>query len=72
LVKINAALLTWKKVPRNVRYFCNLKNTAQSKQSPNGRKFAQSGHPAAATNLIEFCQSGKKKFLSRSFVSYKI
>jgi hypothetical protein len=22
--------------------------------------------------LIEFCQSGKKKFLSRSFVSYKI
>jgi hypothetical protein len=28
-------------------YFCNFRKTAQSKQSPNGRKFAQSGHPAS-------------------------
>jgi hypothetical protein len=26
-------------------YFCNFQKTAQSKQSPIGRKFAQSGHP---------------------------
>jgi hypothetical protein len=28
-----------------MRYFCNFQTTAQSKQSPIGRKFAQSGHP---------------------------
>jgi hypothetical protein len=26
-------------------YLCNFKKTAQSNQSPEGRKFAQSGHP---------------------------
>jgi hypothetical protein len=28
-----------------VGYFCDFQKTAQSKQSPNGRKFAPSGHP---------------------------
>jgi hypothetical protein len=28
-----------------LRYFSSFQNTAQSKQSPKGRKFAQSGHP---------------------------
>jgi replicative DNA helicase len=27
-------------------FFCNFQNIAQSYQSPNGRKFAKSGHPA--------------------------
>jgi hypothetical protein len=31
-------------------YFCNLKKSAQSKQTPNMRKFAQSGKPGQ-TNL---------------------
>jgi hypothetical protein len=29
-------------------YFCNFQITAQSKQSPNERKFAQSGHPVGS------------------------
>jgi hypothetical protein len=28
-------------------YFCNFGQPAQSEQAPNGRKFAQSGHPDA-------------------------
>jgi hypothetical protein len=31
-------------------YLCNFLTTAQSKQSPIGRKFAQSGHPGRTTN----------------------
>jgi hypothetical protein len=30
-----------------------IKKTAQSKQSPNGRKFAQSGHPAAFVPILD-------------------
>jgi hypothetical protein len=30
-------------------YFCNFHRTVQRKQLPNGRKFAQSGHPASKT-----------------------
>jgi hypothetical protein len=37
-----------------------LQQTVQSKQSPNGRKFAQSGHPAKETDFIslkrDLCQ----------------
>jgi hypothetical protein len=29
----------------NLGFFCNFQKTVQSKQSPNSRKFAQSGHP---------------------------
>jgi hypothetical protein len=29
----------------NLGYFCNYQKTTQSKQSRNGRKFAQCGHP---------------------------
>jgi hypothetical protein len=32
-------------------YFCNFQNTTQSKQSPKGRKFAQSGHPVRDPEL---------------------
>jgi hypothetical protein len=28
-----------------LRYFCHFQKTSQSKQPPNRRKFAQSGHP---------------------------
>jgi hypothetical protein len=31
-------------------YFCNFQNASQSKQPANGRKFAQSGHPAESYN----------------------
>jgi hypothetical protein len=34
-----------KKVLKNVVYFCNFQKMPKSKQSPLGRKFAQSGHP---------------------------
>jgi hypothetical protein len=33
------------KVSRHLRFFGNFEKSAQRKQSPNGRKFAQSGHP---------------------------
>jgi hypothetical protein len=35
----------WKKHPKNLNYYCNFQNTSQSKELPNRRKFAQSGHP---------------------------
>jgi hypothetical protein len=34
-----------KKCPKIVGYFCHFSKTAQIKQSPIGRKLAQSGHP---------------------------
>jgi hypothetical protein len=34
-----------KKLPQNFVYFCKLLQNTQSKQSPNRRKIAQSGHP---------------------------
>jgi hypothetical protein len=34
-----------KKVAQKSAYYCNFQKTAQSKHSPIGRKFAQSGHP---------------------------
>jgi hypothetical protein len=37
---------SWKKEPQLwTMHFCNFQKTDQRKQSPNGRKFAQSGHP---------------------------
>jgi hypothetical protein len=45
-VKINAqSRYTLEKVSQNVGYVYNYLKTNQSKQSPIGRKFAQSGHP---------------------------
>jgi hypothetical protein len=35
-----------------VGHFCNIQETAQSKQSPIGLKFAQSGHPARDIQLF--------------------
>jgi hypothetical protein len=35
-----------KKKPKNSGYFFNFPQTGQCKQSPERRKFAQSGHPA--------------------------
>jgi hypothetical protein len=41
-----------KKVVQNIlSYFCIFQKTAQSKQSPSGLKFAQSGHPARNAHL---------------------
>jgi hypothetical protein len=34
-----------KNVAQNLGCFCNFRKTAQRKQSPNRRKFVQSGHP---------------------------
>jgi hypothetical protein len=42
-----------KEQPKNVVYFFNFQKTAQSKQSPNGRKLAQSGH----TGSEVFCSA---------------
>jgi hypothetical protein len=50
-VKSNALIVPWKQVPNDLGYFCNLQKAAQSKQSLNRRKFAQSGHPAWAPNF---------------------
>jgi hypothetical protein len=46
-VKINTKLLPWGKVARKFwALFSKIfKKTSQRKQPPNGRKFAQSGHP---------------------------
>jgi hypothetical protein len=49
-VKINTFIYlipscTVEKIPKYLLYFGNLKKTAQSKQPPIRRKFAQSGHP---------------------------
>jgi hypothetical protein len=35
-----------KKIASKFAHFCNFQKNAQSKQPPNRRKFAQSGHPA--------------------------
>jgi hypothetical protein len=40
------------KWPKNVGYFRNFNITAKSKQSPIGRKFAQSGHPGQQFQLM--------------------
>jgi hypothetical protein len=45
--------LNIQKVSKNVGYFSNFQNDFQSKQLPNGRKFAQSGHPAHHQNIGE-------------------
>jgi hypothetical protein len=42
------------------------RKTAQSKQSTNGRKFAQSGHPAKKPPWELFCQNAKISFLRAS------
>jgi hypothetical protein len=41
--------------------FCNFLKTGQGKQSPNGRKCAQSGHPGARS-LIKFVLTRRKDF----------
>jgi hypothetical protein len=35
-----------KKVAKNVGYFCDFQKSTQNKESPNGQKLAQPGHPA--------------------------
>jgi hypothetical protein len=46
LPKLIHNLTVGKSSPKNVGCFCNFPKNAQSKQSPSGRKFAQSGHTA--------------------------
>jgi hypothetical protein len=49
---MNASLSPLKKVPKSWGYFCSSQKTAQSRQSPNGLKFAQSGHPGPGLNSV--------------------
>jgi ABC-type Zn uptake system ZnuABC Zn-binding protein ZnuA len=48
-VEINGKPRLWKKVAQKCGQLSEIKKTAQSKQSPNGRKFAQSGHPGTGS-----------------------
>jgi hypothetical protein len=45
LSKLIHNLLRKESSPKFLGYFCHFSKTAQSKQSPFGRKFAQAGHP---------------------------
>jgi hypothetical protein len=45
-----------KKKARILGYFCNLYKVAQSRRSPNGRHFAQSGHPDVNLNCRRLSQ----------------
>jgi hypothetical protein len=49
------------KQTNNVGYFGHFQKTAQSKQSPNGRKFAQSDNPAARLTRKKFFKNGNSK-----------
>jgi hypothetical protein len=55
------------KAVKKFGYFCTLQKSTQSKQSPNGRKFAISGHPGTKVDSLRFCKfaisSGEKKVL---------
>jgi hypothetical protein len=57
-------------------YLCNfeLKTTTQSKQSPNGQKFVQSGVDVMITIFCDFWQFSAKKlaFFSKTNVMIKI
>jgi hypothetical protein len=55
-VQIYAELLLHKIWPENLNYLCNFHKTAQTKQSPNGRKFAQSGVDAMIPFFCDFRQ----------------
>jgi hypothetical protein len=57
-----------RKWPKNVGHFCNFQKTAQSKQSPNRRKFAQSGHPGfEAIAVVKVDQASCRSFMSPFF-----
>jgi hypothetical protein len=43
------------KVAPHVDYLCNIPKATHSKQSPFGRKLAQSGHPAPPPLLTQSC-----------------
>jgi hypothetical protein len=62
-VKINTQRLPWKKyVPssENVSCLCNFHKTAQNKQAPKRRKFAQSGHPVSSLHMyLHMCNTKK-------------
>jgi hypothetical protein len=59
---------------KNVGDFCNFEETTQSKQSPNGRKFAQPGVDVMITIFCDFRQFSAKKlaFFSKTNVMIKI
>jgi hypothetical protein len=59
--------MEWRK---NVGNFCNFQETTQSKQSPNGRKFAQPGHTGsqqagADPTTLSYNASALKKFTTQ-------
>jgi hypothetical protein len=71
-VKTNTQLLPWKKVaPKLVLLLYFSKKSGQSKQSLNSRKFAQSGHPGAASCFESiFSIALQKKMCLRVFCTY--
>jgi hypothetical protein len=70
LQKKFSSLFRGQRLPKNVAYFCNDKKTAQIKQSPNRRKFAQSGLDVMITISCDFWQFSAKKlaFFSKANV----
>jgi hypothetical protein len=77
-VKINAQLLPWKTVAQKVRSTSAIfKKTTQSKQSPNRRKIAESGHHGVDVMITIFCHfrqfwAKKLAFFSKTDVMIKI
>jgi hypothetical protein len=58
-----------KKCPKNVGYFLFFQKYAHSKQSPNVRKFAQSGHPVFVASKSSWA-SEIKSCETLAFVGY--
>jgi hypothetical protein len=51
----------WPKLIHNC-YFCNFQSAGQKKQSHNGRKFAQSGHPDGGGVEEAYCSQVEAVF----------
>jgi hypothetical protein len=56
----------------NLRYSANFQKTAPSKQPPNGRKFAQSGHPGANVRMTRQVEKNNKDLLPLPNLKKKI
>jgi hypothetical protein len=65
LSKLVHVLNCGKNSPKMLATFCNFQNTIQIKQSLNGRKFAQSGHPGC-------CLFASTAFVSELFDSQHV
>jgi hypothetical protein len=52
------------------RYFCNFQVSAKNEQSPIGRKFAQSGHPACLPKRMYPRLSKEKRIHKKNLRKY--